>query len=280
MRMAVDQALAANRANWDERVPSHLVAYGVDEFVTDPRRLTPVMQEDLALLAPHLPGSTPAGRSVVHLQCHLGLDTLSWARCGAAATGIDFSPAAIEAARGIGDRAGVPARFIVSDVDNAARVCGERYDIVYTGVGALCWLPDLDAWAHTIADLLRPGGVFYVRDAHPMLATVDQGRSSRELVVTQPYFGTGTPLRYEDGTTYADDRVRLSNAVTFEWPHSMSEIIQSLLDAGLTLTSLAEHRHMPWQALPDMVRTERGWALPEHRERLPLTFSLVATKPA
>lgn len=111
-----------------------------------------------------------------------------------------------------------------------------------------------------------------------MLRTIDYDRSDETLAVELPYFPTNAPTRYDDGTTYADDRVRLNNSTTFEWQHSLSEILQSLLSAGLTLTSFGEHRTIPWQALPRLIRTENGWSLPDGGERLPLTFSLTATK--
>ncbi|WP_104432015.1 class I SAM-dependent methyltransferase [Kineococcus xinjiangensis] len=277
--MSETAAVAANRANWDERVASHLIAYGVEDFIADPTRTTSIVRDDLALMAPHLPGGSPAGLDLVHLQCHIGLDTLSWARLGARVTGIDFSSASTAAARDVAARAGLAATFLDSDVDSALDACGDRFDVVYTGVGALCWLPDLTRWARVVAGLLRPGGLFAVRDAHPVLSAVDDDRSDGALVLTHPYFPTGGPQHYDDGTTYADADVRLQHADTYEWQHSLAEIVQALLDAGLTLTSLAEHRTIPWRALPQMVETAGGYVLPVGGDRLPLTFSLTATKP-
>jgi SAM-dependent methyltransferase len=277
--MVVDTPeIAANRANWDERVASHLVAYGVEDFITDADRISDVVRDDLTLLAPHLPDRSPAGLTLLHLQCHIGLDTLSWARLGATVTGIDFSPASITAARDIASRAGLPAAFACGDVAEASSACPGPFDIVYTGVGALCWLPDLRVWGQVIAEVLAAGGTFYVRDAHPLLNTLDQDRTDDALVLTRPYF-PGSPLCYEDGTTYADARTRLANATTYEWQHPLSEIVQALLDAGLTLTSFAEHRSIPWQALPQLVPTRQGWVMPEGGNRVPLAFSLTATKP-
>jgi SAM-dependent methyltransferase len=270
--------IAANRANWDERVASHLVAYGVEDFITDPHRITSVVRDDLDLLTPHLPNQSPAGLTLLHLQCHIGLDTLSWARLGATVTGLDFSPASITAARDIASRAGIPAVFVCSEVGDARSACAGQFDLVYTGIGALCWLPDLNLWGRVIADLLAPGGTFYVRDAHPVLTALRQDRTDA-LVLTRPYF-PGRPLRYDDGTTYADTQTRLANATTYQWQHSLSEIIRALLDAGLTLTSFAEHQSIPWQALPQLIPTDQGWVLPEDRDHVPLTFSLAAIKPA
>ncbi|GAA5197278.1 class I SAM-dependent methyltransferase [Rugosimonospora acidiphila] len=270
---------AANQANWDERVPAHLAAYRTEDFIADPGRVSDVVRDDLALLAPHLPGRSPAGLTLLHLQCHLGLDTLSWARLGATVTGVDFSPAAIAAARDIAARAGLPATFACAEVDRARSACPGEFDLVYTGIGALCWLADLDSWARAIAGLLAPGGTFYVRDAHPVLTALDQGRADGALVLTGPYF-PGDPLRYDAGASYADPAIRLTNTTTYEWQHSLSEIVQALLDAGLTLTSLAEHRSIPWRALPQLVSSGHGWVMPDGGDRVPLTFSLTATKPA
>lgn len=278
--MTTAEALAANRANWDERVPSHLHAYGVEAFVADPARLSLVVRDDLALMAPHLPGGSPTGLTLLHMQCHIGLDTLSWARLGAHVTGLDFSPAATAAARDIARRAGLAATFVDSDVDNAAEACSGQFDVVYTGTGALAWLPDLGPWARAIARLLRPGGLFYVRDVHPMLCALDDTRTDGELVVSRPYFPTAEPERFDDGTTYADDTVRLTNTTTFQWTHPLSEVVESLLSAGLTLTSLGEHRSIPWRAMPDMTLTPEGFVLAHGAARVPLTFSLTATKGA
>ncbi|MFD9664833.1 class I SAM-dependent methyltransferase [Rhodococcus sp. NPDC059968] len=230
--MDIECQIGANRANWDERVDGHLIAYDVDGFVDTPTRLTSIVRADLDAMTPHLPDRTPAGLTLVHLQCHIGLDTLSWARLGANVTGVDFSPKSIEAATDIARRAKLCARFVESDVDHAAEHLGEQFDVVYTGIGALPWLPDLARWAQVIAALLRPGGLFYIRDSHPTLNALDYDRPDGELVLRQPYFAAGASLRYDDGTTYADPNMVLTNATTYEWPHSLSEIIGSLLKAG------------------------------------------------
>jgi len=138
-------------------------------------------------------------------------------------TGVDFSPAATAAARDIARRAGLSATFVDSDVDHAAEVCTGQFDVVYTEIGALAWLPDLHPWAGAIARLLLPGGLLYVRDVHPMLCALDSERTDGELVVSRPYFPTAEPERFDDGTTYADDTVRLTHATTFEWTHPLSD---------------------------------------------------------
>ncbi len=273
-----DEFISANRANWDERVPSHLEAYGAEDFAADPAAISRIVIDDALALAPHLPGGSVEGLKLMHLQCHIGTDTLSWARLGAHVTGIDFSSESIRAARGLAERSGLNARFEVSTVDDVTDVVSETFDVVYTSVGVLVWLPRLDSWARSIHALLKPGGVFYVRDTHPVLGAVDQDRDDNLLVLNQPYFETEAPARYDDGTTYADDEIRLGNATTYEWSHSLSEIIQALIDAGLTITSFTEGKSIPWKALPGLVDSPAGYVLPEHPERLPLEFSVTARR--
>ena len=270
----------ANRANWDERVESHLDAYEAASFADTSGEITSVVIDDLVLLKDWLPNQSPQGLRLMHLQCHIGLDTLSWARLGAEVTGIDFSPKSVAAAAALAARASIPARFVESSIDDVTDVISEQFDVVYTSIGVLPWLPRLDTWARAIFELLEPGGVFFVRDAHPMVYAVDFDRTD-ELVITQPYFESGRAIRYDEGTTYADDSVRLENSVTYEWPHSLSEIIQSLLDAGLQITSFGEHRTIPWAALPGLVKDADAarYRLPDSPERLPLTFSVIARRP-
>ena len=184
----------------------------------------------------------------------------------------------MNAATDIAHRTGLQAKFVESEIRYAAERLGEQYDIVYTSIGVLPWLPDLEQWAHVVADLLRPGGLFYIRDSHPILNTLDYGRTDGEFVIRRPYFATGDGLRYDDGTTYADPAVRLDHSVTYEWPHALSEILGALLRAGLTLIAFDEHRTIPWQALPQLIRTPEGFVLPSGSDQLPLTFSVAARK--
>lgn len=274
-------AIEANQRNWDDRVPVHLASrmYGVEGFVNDASRLSGVVEFDREQLLPLLPGRSVRGKSLVHLQCHIGLDTLSWARLGAQVTGIDFSPAALTAAKELARRCGLRARFVESDVHGATAACPEQFDIVYTGIGALPWLPDLDRWARVVADLLAPGGMFYLREGHPVLAAIDYERTDGELVLRHPYFATAEPVREDHGKTYTDGDVTLEHATTYLWSHSLAEVVQALLDAGLVLTSLREHRSVPWQALPVLVPTIGGYGLADRTDRAPLAFSLTATRP-
>ncbi|BDZ45964.1 class I SAM-dependent methyltransferase [Naasia aerilata] len=277
--MSTDEEVAANRANWDERVPSHVRAYGAESFAGDSGAISAVVRADAVSLAPHLPGGSVKGLRLIHLQSHIGTDSISWARLGADVVGVDFSRESVQAAHALAARAGVDCRFFECDVVDAARVVGERFDVVYTSIGVLNWLPDLPRWAEAVRDLLAPGGVFFLRDAHPMLNAVAFDSPVDALRLGRPYFGLEGPIRYEDGTTYADPGVRLRSAVTFEWPHSVSDIVQALLDVGLVLRAMDEGTTIPWQALGALVETPRGWVLPGAMDRLPLTLKIVATRP-
>ncbi|GIF62854.1 methyltransferase [Asanoa ishikariensis] len=264
-----------NRANWDERAPAHAASpdYGLDRFVADPAHLHPVVRFDL----PRLGDLT--GLRGVHLQCHIGTDTISLSRLGARMTGLDFSPAAVAEARRLAERLGDPTDFVESDVYAAADVLeAGTYDLVFTGIGALCWLPSVDQWAAVVARLLKPGGRLFIREGHPVLWSLDD--AADQLIVRYPYFETPDPLVFvEDGTYVATDAVFTQNE-THSWNHGLGEIVTALLAHGLRLTMLVEHDSVPWEGLPGrMVRGDDDeWRLPEGRERVPLSYTLQAVK--
>jgi len=267
-----------NLANWEARVPLHVSpgGYDLDSF-SDPRHLSGVVRYDL----PRLGDIT--GLDVVHLQCHIGTDTVSLARLGPrSVTGLDFSPSAIAAANDLAARAVAAGRFVESDVYDAAVVLGrESCDLVYTGIGALCWLPDIRRWATVVAQLLRPGGRLFMREGHPMLDTIDETRSDDLLVVHYPYFETaGSP--FTETTTYGGEgTVSAPKGVSFN--HGLGEVFTALTEAGLTVTALEEHREAPWKALVqgmiESTEFEGEYVLAEHPERLPLTYTIQARKP-
>ncbi|RLP74098.1 class I SAM-dependent methyltransferase [Mycetocola tolaasinivorans] len=272
-----DESRDINRANWDARAPLHIDSpgYAVNALIGDPTRLSEVVAYDRARLG------DITGLRTVHLQCHIGTDTISLARLGAVSvTGLDLSPASIAGARDIAARAGVDATFVESDVYRATEVLGtEVFDLVYTGIGALCWLPDIRAWAHTVATLLAPGGRLFIREGHPMLWAIDETRSEG-LVVGYPYFEQPEPSVWDDDSTYVETDTPLTATLTHDWNHGLGEIIGALLAEGLTITGLEEHRSVPWEALPGRMHHigDGEWALTEHNERLPLTYTLQAVK--
>jgi SAM-dependent methyltransferase len=273
--MTDDEHLEKNRANWDERVAGHLLAYDADGFAADAARISSVVQDDLPLMAPHLPNGSVEGLSLAHLQCHIGTDTLSFARLGARVTGIDFSGEAIAAARELARTAGLAARFVQSTVDEASVAVPEKFDVVYTSIGVLVWLRDLRTWARTIRALLKPGGLFYIRETHPMTMTLDPERDDELLVVRYPYFHSPEPLRFDNEWSYTGS-ARLTNTTNFEWQHPLSEIFGALLETGLTIEAFGEHDTLQWKFLNGMVPEGENWVLPEGRERVPMTFSLAA----
>ena len=265
-----------NRANWNDRVPAHVASadYAVRRFVEDPRFISDVVRLDLPLLG------DVAGLRAVHLQCHIGTDTVSLARLGASMTGLDFSGPAVEAARELAAATGADAAFVQSDVYAAADVLEPgSFDLAYTGIGALCWLPSVRRWARVVASLLRPGGRLFIRDGHPMLFTLEEPRDDGLLSVRYPYFEQAEAQVFDYAGTYVDSDAVFEHNVTHEWNHGIGEIVTALLDAGMTLTGLAEHDSVPWNALPGMM-TEAGgeWRLTEGPSRVACSFTIQAVK--
>ena len=280
------QFYETNRARWDESVPIHVASEGYDlqGFLRGEKSLYAVELEEVGDVR---------GKSLLHLQCHFGMDTLNWARLGAKVTGLDFSGPAVEQARALAEQIGIEdATFVQSNVYAARDVLHEHFDIIYTGIGALCWLHDIREWARIVADLLKPGGFVYVYEGHPMLWAMDTERSDGQLVATEAYFESA-PSEYDGEYSYVDGPA-LQNTKTYEWNHGLGEIVTALLDAGLRLDFLHEHRELAWQGLPWMVSVDApaagdqsrhqrrtSWRLPdEQRDKCPLMYSLKATKPA
>jgi SAM-dependent methyltransferase len=266
-----------NKASWDERAPAHAASpgYALDKFRTDPSFLSHVVQFDVPRLG------DIHGLRGIHLQCHIGTDTISLARLGARMTGYDFSPAAIAEARRLNDEIDAGVDFVEGDLYDAVDVLGgEQFDLVFTGVGALCWLPDIKKWASVVARLLRPGGRLFIREGHPMLWTLADVRADGLLVIDHPYFETDEPLVWDEGGTYVETDVEFVHNLTHEWNHGLGEIVTALLDAGMQLTMLVEHDSVPWEPLPgQMVKDDQGeWRLDERPDRAPLTYTLQAVK--
>jgi len=271
--MPLDEYRVANRDNWDARVDLHYGSdeYGIARFVSDPGHLSGVVSYDRVKLG------DVAGRRLLHLQCHIGTDTISWARLGAEVTGTDLSPKSIEAARRLSLESGTPARFVVSELYDTPDVIDEKFDIVYTGVGAICWLPDIRKWASVVASLLEPGGVFYMREGHPMMWALDW-EDPEELRINLSYFETAEPDAEEEHETYAGEGV-VSSPLNYAWNHGIGETINALIEAGLRIDRVEEHTECEWQGHTQLVLEEDGlWRLPEGRERLPLMWSVLATK--
>ncbi|HEY1640470.1 MAG TPA: class I SAM-dependent methyltransferase [Streptosporangiaceae bacterium] len=268
---------AVNLAQWDERAPAHAASpdYAVDQFLADPEFLSGVVRFDQPRLG------DIRGLRGVHLQCHIGTDTLSLARLGADMTGLDFSPAALAQARDLAQRTGSAAQFVEADAYDAVKVLGAgQFDLVYTGVGALCWLPDIQRWARVVAGLLKPGGRLFIREGHPMLWALADPRPDGLLVVDLPYFERPEPSIWDQGGTYVATDTVFENNVSAEWNHGLGETVTALLEAGLTLTGLAEHDSVPWNALPGQMEEIGGgeFRLTDRPWRLPCSYTLQATR--
>jgi SAM-dependent methyltransferase len=272
----VDESLRINRASWDERAPAHAASpgYSVDRFLSDPSFISDVVRFDLPLLG------DVTGMTGVHLQCHIGTDTISLARLGARMTGVDFSPASLVQARRLAETAGPMVEFVEAAVYDAPAVLGrERFDFVFTGIGAICWLPSIRRWAEVVADLLVPGGWLFIREGHPMMWTLAE-REDDLLLVEHPYFEREEPNVWDQGGTYVETDVQFETTVTHDWNHGLGEIITALFDVGLGLTMFVEHDSVPWDAFPGrMERTsEKEWRLADRPWRLPHSYTLRAVK--
>lgn len=283
--------LTVNRANWDSRAPIHVKNYGIDRLLADPTALSAVVAFDVPRLG------DISGLDVLHLQCHIGTDTLSLHRLGGRLTGLDFSSASLAEARWLAEQARAPIDYVESDVYSAPEaLAGRQFDLVFTGIGAIGWLPDIRRWAQVVAGLLRPGGRLFIREGHPVLwasVAVRLGADPEDRVqqpsltaaggltvaLELPYFEDSEPVIWNDDTTYAGDEL-VGSPQTMEWNHGLSEVITALIDAGLRLTSLTEHDSVPWEALPGLMELgEDGeYRLKDRPNRLPASYTLTAVK--
>jgi SAM-dependent methyltransferase len=223
-----------------------------------------------------------SGLRGIHLQCHIGTDTVSLSRLGARMSGLDFSPVAIELARNMVARTGDEVSFVESDVyDAVAALGGEQFDLVFTGIGALGWLPSISRWAATVAALLKPGGRLFIREGHPMLWSLADSRPDGLLVVDFPYFERDEATVWDEGGTYVETDVVFTANTTHEWNHGLGEIVSALHAEGLQITGLVEHDSVPWEALPgQMTKDDRGeWRLSDRPWRLPASYTLRAVQP-
>jgi SAM-dependent methyltransferase len=262
-----------NRRNWDERVAIHARDatgdYMLDRFRAGEDALHDIEAAELGDIA---------GKRVLHLQCHIGRDTLCLVRRGAIATGLDFSEPALTIARQLVRETGLAATFVQGTVDDAPRLTPGPFDLVFTTWGTICWLPDMVRWADVIVSVLKPGGELYFADVHPSFAVLEvvDGKLMPMWDFDTP---PDAPLSFTNATTYTGDPTVMANQSTREWIHSLSAVISALLEAGMSVTMFREHAVLPWQGLPIMVpATERMWRLPDGFPRMPLSYSLRAKK--
>lgn len=267
--MNTEKFLNTNKAHWNERVSIHKTAelYGLAEFKKGVNKLHKLEREELGDIK---------GKSVLHLQCHFGMDTLSLEMLGADVTGVDFSEEGIKAAVELRDELGMKSEFILSDVYSLTDKLNKKFDIVYTSYGVLIWLPDICKWAQTISHFLKDDGYFYIAEIHPFSNAFDNSSGATGLEATFPYFSGTEPLKFDEEGTYADKNAKTVNNVTYEWTHSLSDIFMSLINAGLKIDFFHEHKFTVWQQFPWMKKSDDGYYRLE--EDIPLLFSLKASK--
>ena len=271
-RIAVRE-LEENRKDWDALVRLHMESrfYGVERFLNGGTALGSIEQREVGPVR---------GCSLLHLQCHIGIDTLSWARKGANVTGVDFSTEAIRAARDLAARTGLSARFVPADVYHLPESLKGKFDIVFSSWGVIAWLPDMEKWARAAAGCLQKGGFLYLLDIHPLVHLFDDSRTVKGMKPAGSYFHEKVKLVPESGS-YATD---YKGNVTFprhQWQESLQDVIRGIIRSGLVIEDFSEHEVMPHKHLPFMRRLRNGyWAMPETGPRIPLSFSIKARKPS
>jgi len=264
----VEHELSTNRALWDELVEIHAAStfYDVAAFRAGQSTLRPLELEEVGDVR---------GKRLLHLQCHFGLDTLSWARLGAEVTGVDFSEEAVSLARRLAEEVGVPATFVCADVLDLPCHLSGAFDVVFTSYGALTWLPDLGRWGAAAASSLDRGGILYVVDQHPLGGVLAE--RDGELVTDWPYFADAPAVETSQGS-YADRTAVLANTTSYQWQHTLSGVVNALTGAGLHIEFLHEFPFSMYQRLPSMVEGADGWWRLPGRDDMPFLFSLRATK--
>ena len=265
--MDLQKAFEINKETWNKKVGVHAASefYAMEDFKNGKSSLNSYELQALGDVS---------GKSLLHLQCHFGQDTLSWSRMGAQCTGVDLSDEAIKLAKRLNEELGQEAKFVCCNVLDTSQYVSEQFDIVFTSYGTIGWLPDLKPWAQMIAERLKPGGVFYIVEFHPIAWMFD-------YTVTPPEMKYGYHQKeaiYEEYEgTYAEDGETKMVSKEYGWNHSMSEVLTSLIEAGLTIESINEMDASPYDVFPDLLKNEDG--LYELKEKLyPLLFEIKARK--
>ncbi len=256
-----------NQKIWDDRVETHLKSDFYDQlgFMAGKSSLKEIEANALGDVK---------GKSILHLQCHFGQDSMSWVRQGAKVTGIDFSEKAIEAARKINAELGLDATFIQSDVYELPNVLEGQFDIVFTTYGGIPWLPDLEKWAGVVGHFLKPGGTFYQAEFHPLFYIFNFDNHKVEY----GYFTEKNPYTEEISGTYADRYAGVQGTENF-WNHSLSEVMMPLIRQGLQVVDFQEYDYAPYNCFPNMVEREPGrFAWGNFGVRIPHIFSLKMVK--
>ncbi len=262
----MDKYRDTNLKNWNERTPIHAQSrfYDVDGFKSGRSTLKNIEVEELGDVKE---------KSLLHLQCHFGLDTLSWAKLGAQATGVDFSDKAIDLAKSLSEETGLEARFICSDIYDLPQVLTDSFDIVFASYGVLCWIPDVGRWMKIAFDYLKPGGTFYIIDGHPFANVFDD-----DFQIKYSYFDSGEPIKCEPEGTYTDRNAQISTP-NYQWAHSLSDIVNAVIQAELKIEFLHEFPFDIWERFRSMMREEDGlYFMKDPKIEVPLLFSIKAEK--
>lgn len=264
-------SMDVNRARWDELAKLHPTTefYDVEGFRAGRNTVDDISLEALGDVR---------GKTLLHLQCHFGMDTLSLARLGAVVTGVDFSGQAVALARELADEEGLEARFIQANIYDLPDMLDEEFDIVFTSHGVLIWLPDIAGWGKVVARFVKPGGRFFILEGHPLAWTFNQSNPDR-FEFELGYFSQGQTYTFSEQGTYADMEAVLENVTSHEWHHRFDQTLNALIDAGLRIQHVGEYPYAAWQMLPFQEQDERGWwRIPANKPQVPLMFSIKATK--
>lgn len=267
----MDRYMDRNRQAWNGWTDLHEESeeYDVASFKKGDCRLHSIEREEL---------TDVSGKSLLHLQCHFGLDTLSWAQRGARVTGVDFSENSIVLAKRIREKTGIAGEFICSNIYDLPSVLDEKFDIVFSSYGVLTWLPDIDRWGKVVSHFLKPGGTFFIAEFHPFACVFDDKAGVVEPRIGYPYFHQDDPLRFENTGSYAAPDADYAS-VTHEWSHSIGDIINALIKAGLTIQHLHEFPYCASKMNDGQEQGEDGWwRMKTHKESIPLSFSIKARK--
>jgi SAM-dependent methyltransferase len=265
-----DKYFETNLKRWNELVDINAKSrsYDLEGFKSGKTSLFPIELEELGSIS---------GKSLLHLQCHFGMDTLSWARLGAKVTGVDFSDKAIFLAKKLSKELSISARFINANIYDIPDILDEKFDIVFTSYGTICWLPDLEKWARIISDCLKSSGIFYLIDGHPFGFIIDENQEPFKVGFN--YFSEGKPVYFDEGGAYADPKADLNNQASFQWDHPISEIINSLLKANLQIEFLHEFPYTFFNIHPNMKKREDGyWEFKNFSFTVPMMISIKAHK--
>ncbi|OUL37139.1 SAM-dependent methyltransferase [Nostoc sp. T09] len=262
----MDQYFETNKQLWNKLTQINIGSkfYDVDGFEAGKLSLNSIEMSEVGDVR---------DKTLLHLQCHFGMDTISWAKLGAKVTGIDISENAIIKARELSNKLEVNANFICTDIYNSPNKINEKFDIVFTSYGTICWLPDLNNWGEVIKEFIKPGGFFYIVEFHPVVLMLDEAGKKLKY----PYFHSDEPLSFENESSYAEPDTKI-NQVSYEWTHSLSDAINALINAGLKIEYVHEYPYSVYNCWTFLTEIEPGkWVVKDYPNLLPLMYSIKAS---